>query len=202
MTIKPKIIRHRIPGSKFDQMRETIRVIGRAIRAASTYLPLRNHAAALATKAPPKDYLRQVHEIWKDCLKRWRYVKDPVSRELVTYSPEAIWQLVLAGDGVGLGRGYGGGDCDCVSIAIGAQLEAIGMPVRIAITAPQNAPPGKMFAHVFVQCRIPKIGWLTVDPVVHPNQGFGATPKHSRIAYFNLDGILTGYRGNVVGMTR
>jgi hypothetical protein len=180
-------------------MVETVRVIGKAIRNGSTDLRIRNHAAGLASLAPPKNYLGQVANIYFDAVKNWRYVKDPVSKELVSYSPEVLANLVLGLDGVGAGRGKGVGDCDCIASAIGAQLEAIGMPTRIAITAPRNAPPGPMFAHVFVQTKIPKIGWLTVDPVLHPYQKFGAMPKHSRIAFFNLDGALLGYAGNVVG---
>lgn len=180
-------------------MRETVRLIGKAIRNGSTYLPLRNHAASLASLAPPKNYLGQVANIYFDAVKRWRYVKDPVSKEYLSYTPEVLTNLVLGLDGVGAGRGFGVGDCDCIASAIGAELEAIGMPTRIAITAPRNAPPGPMFGHVFVQAKIPKIGWITVDPVLHPHRKFGATPYHSRIAFFNLNGDLLGYRGNVVG---
>jgi len=180
-------------------MRETIRQIGKGIRSASQYLPIRNHAAALATKAAPKDYLGQVQRVYDDFLSRWRYVKDPVSIELLTHSPEAVYKLLLAGDGIGVGNGLGAGDCDCATIAIGGLLESIGMPVRIATTAPNNATPGNTFTHVFAQVKIPKIGWLTVDPVLHPNQEFGATTNYSRIAFWDLDGHLHGINGNIKG---
>lgn len=180
-------------------MRGTIRLIGAAIRKASVYLPLRNHAAALATTAPPKDFLRQAEAIYNDCIKRWRYVKDPVSSELLTFDPHALWQLVLAGDGIGVGLGKGAGDCDCVAAAIGAEFESIGIPVRLGVTAPPGASPGNLFAHVFIQTKIPGHGWITVDPVLHPYKPFGSVPKHSRAAFFNLDGRLIGHRGNVAG---
>jgi hypothetical protein len=57
-----------------------------------------------------------------------------------------------------------------------------------------------MMAHVFIQVFIPRLGWTTVDPVVHPHHGFGFTPKHSRIAFYNLDGQLIGKEGNAVGL--
>ncbi len=180
-------------------MRETVRIIGQAIKNGSRYLPIRNHAAALASLARPKDYLGQVAQIYKDATRRWRYVKDPVSREMVSYSPEVLYNLVMGMDGVGAGLGFGVGDCDCITGAIGAQLESVGFPVRIAITAPITAPPGNMFGHVFAQANVPKVGWVTVDPVMHPKIGLGRAPRHSRIAFFNLDGRLTGYRGNVAG---
>lgn len=199
--LQTRVIRHRVSGDNFDQMRETIRLIGRAIRAGSTYLPIRNHAAALASQAPAKDYLGQVKNIYDDAIRRWRYVKDPVRRELVSYSPQALWRFVLAGDGIGVGRGKGAGDCDCISSAIGAELEAIGMPTRVAITAPPGARPGRMFGHVFIQAKVPGHGWISVDPVVHPKHGFAHTPAHSRIAFFNLDGDLLGAAGNVIGLS-
>lgn len=182
-------------------MRETIRLIGRAIRAGSTYLPIRNHAAALASTAKPKDYLGQLRAIYNDTVRRWRYVKDPVTKELVSFQPHVLANLVLALDGVGVGRGRGAGDCDCIAGAIGAMIESIGIPVRLAITAPPNTPPGKLFAHVFPQAFVQGFGWVTVDPVVYPAHGFGYTPKHSRMAMFNLDGQLVGLRGNAVGMS-
>lgn len=194
------IVRHQVAGDPYDQMRQTIRLIGRAITDASTYLPLRNHAASVASTAPPKDYLAQVRAIYGDVVRRWRYVKDPVSRELLTRSPEQIWRLVLAGDGIGVGAGRGAGDCDDVAAATGALLESIGSRVRIGVTAPIGSPPGRMFGHVFVQTLVPGHGWITVDPVLHPHRGFGAVPYHSRIAFFNLNGELLEKRGNVTNM--
>lgn len=182
-------------------MKETIRIIGDAIRNGSAYLPIRNHAASLAAMAAPKDYLGQVKNIYDDAIKRWRYVKDPVHRELVSYSPEALWKYVLAGDGIGVGRGKGAGDCDCIAGAVGSELYAIGMPVRLAVTAPPQSPPGHMYAHIFVQANVPKHGWVSVDPVVHPKHGFGHTPAHSRIAFYNLYGQMTGQRGNIAGLS-
>ena len=180
-------------------MISTVRLVGEAIDNGSVYLPIRNHAAALATLARPKDYLGQVYQVFRDAIKRWRYVNDPYGKELLTHGPEALWRLVLAGDKIGVGRGFGAGDCDCIAAAVGAELSAIGRPVRIAITAPHNSPPGRFFNHIFVQALVPKIGWITVDPVVHPKHGFGYTPKHSRIAYFTTKGHLLGMSGNVTG---
>lgn len=189
-------------GGGYNQLRETVRLIGQAIRKGSTFLPIRNHAAALASLAPPKDYLGQLANIYGDAVQNWRYVKDPVSRELLTFEPHAIAQLVLGLDGVGVGFGFGAGDCDCISAAVGAEIEAIGIPVRLAVTAPKGAPPGNLFAHVFPQAFVPNMGWVTVDPVVHPHHGLGYVPPHSRIAFFNLDGQLVGHRGNAVNLYR
>lgn len=192
----------RVPvrGGYENQMRETIRRIGSAIRNASVYPPIRNHAAAVASTAPPKDFVGQLRAIYNDFIHRWRYVKDPASRELLTNSPEAIWRLTMGGDGVGVGAGKGAGDCDCAATALGAQLEAIGFKTRLGTTADFKAPPGRLFGHVFIQAQVPGFGWVTVDPVLHPKRSFGAVAKHSRIAWWDLDGNFLGFRGNYTGM--
>lgn len=177
-------------------MIRTIQLIGRAIRAGSKHLPIRNHAAALATRAAPKDYLGQVREVYNDAIRRWRYVNDPYGTEMLSNSPDVLANMVLALDGVGVGLGKGAGDCDCITAALGAELMSIGRPIRIAVTAPKNAPPGGFFTHVFIQASVPGLGWVTVDPVLHPKHQFGGIAKHSRIAVFNLDGQMMGYAGN------
>ena len=181
-------------------MKTTVKLVGQAIRNAAVYLPIRNHAAAVATTAPPKNYAGQLNAVYNDFIHRWRYVRDPAHKELVTSSPEALWRYVLAGDGVGVGYGRGAGDCDCASSAIGAELLSIGFPVRLATTAPAGSVSGPLFGHIFVQAEIPKSGWVTVDPVLHPHQPFGATARHSRIAYWDLFGNLLGFSGNVKGL--
>jgi hypothetical protein len=184
-----------------ETMRGTVAVIGRAILDGSEYLPTRNYAASLATTAAPKDYLGQLNAVYDNFVRKWRYVKDPAHKELVTASPEASYRLVMAGDGVGVGLGRGAGDCDCATIAIGSQLQSIGFPVRIATTAAPGAMAGPMFGHVFAQAFVPKIGWVTVDPVLHPFRPFGATAPHSRVAFWDLNGKLLGYNGNVSGLS-
>jgi len=178
-------------------MRRTLERIGQAIRAGSQYLPIRNYAAALATSAGPKDYLGQATAIYDDLTKRrWRYVKDPVGAELVTYSPQALYSLVLGGDGVGVGAGKGAGDCDCVTALSGALLESIGIKTRLGVTAPMTAGPGRLMSHVFIQGLIPKKGWLTFDPVLYPLRPLGSITDHSRLALFDLAGNLIGRYGN------
>jgi hypothetical protein len=195
--------RVRTRGGKFGRMSRTIHEIGAAIRRASVYPPIRNLAAAAATRAKPKDFLGQAREVYKEFHRRWRYVMDPASRELVTASPEAIYKLMLAGDGIGVGEGRGAGDCDCATVALGSMLEAIGFNTRIATTADAWARPGRMFGHVFIQARVPNFGWVTVDPVLYAwnktggsNKRFGEIAKHSRLGIWNLDGRLLATQGN------
>jgi hypothetical protein len=193
----------KVSNRPLDQIRKTLKLIGQAIKAGSRHLPIRNHAAALATTAKPKDYLGQVNAIYEDFVKNWRYVKDPLDNELIVTSPDAIYNLIIGGgaSSPGIGKGKGAGDCDDATVALGSLLQSIGMPVRIAVTAPPGFPSGPYFTHVFPQVSIPGLGWLTVDPVPWPRHNLGYTPENSRIAFFNLDGKLLGYNGNVSGLS-
>ena len=171
----------------------TIALIGKAIRDGSSYLPIRNHAAALAATAPRKNYLLQLKAIYDDFVRRWRYVKDPVGVETVTINPRAMYNLVWGFNG-GLGRGIGGGDCDDAAAALGAATAAVGAMTRIAVIAPPGYP-GLGFTHVFIQCLVPGRGWISLDPVLEPHKGFGDTAPHGRMAIWDLKGNLIATRG-------
>lgn len=180
-----------------QQTQETIKLIGKTIQACTGYLPIRQHAAKVAARTPGhKNYLGQVQEIYNDVLSHWRYVRDPVGVETLCTSPEGVHTFVMGHNG-GLGEGRGAEDCDGVTVAIGSLLQNIGFPVRIATTKPPNARPGGWFTHVFAQAHIPKMGWVTVDPVLHPNRKMGAISPHSAIAFWNLNGQMMGHRGPI-----
>lgn len=187
----------KIPGGNLEQMRETIRLIGRSIRQGSRYLPIRNLAATWASKASPKDYLGQASNIYRGFLSRWRYVKDPLTRELVTASPEASFRLVMAGDGIGVGGGLGAGDCDCATVALGSLYESVGFPVRIVTIAKPTAPRGPLMDHVYPEVQVPKVGWIPADPVIYPKGGFGDSPPRSRKVVYSLEGDILEYSGNL-----
>lgn len=178
-------------------MRATIRLIGQAIRAGSQYLPIRNLAARWAAKAAPKDYLGQANNIYRGFLHQWRYVKDPLTREMVIASPRASFNLVMAGDGIGVGDGRGAGDCDCATVALGSLFESVGFPVRIVTIAKPTAPPGRLMDHVYPEVKIPKIGWVPADPVIYPKKGFGDTPPASRKVVYSIEGNVLEYKGNI-----
>jgi hypothetical protein len=181
-----QVKRYKVPSAKAAQ-KLTIKLVAKCIRDSSSYLPIRNLAAAIATRAAPKDYLGQVREIYKDFLNRWRYVKDTYGVETLAASPRAVFHLVMGGDGRGVGGGKGAGDCDDAACAIGGLLAAIGMPVRI-VTSRNPARTSGLFSHIFVQCHVPGNGWISVDPVGHPYHGFAWTPPHSAIALWDIQG--------------
>jgi len=168
-----------------DAIPFTIRIIGDSIRNAATYLPLRNHAASLASLAPPHDYLGQVQNIYNDIVENWRYVRDPDGVETVTVTPPEIMQYVLGFNG-GVGRGYGAGDCDDITIAAGGLLQSIGLPVRIVTSAEPTDPNN--WTHVFLQVDVPGHGWITFDPVLYPAEPLGGIVDSPKYGIWSLDG--------------
>jgi hypothetical protein len=182
-----------------QQMGQTIRLIGDAIKRGETNLKIRNLAASWASQAPAKNYLRQANNVYNGFLQHWRYVKDPVRAELLTLSPDAAFSLTMAGDGRGVGLGVGAGDCDCATIALGMALESIGLPVRLVTIANPNKPPGHLMDHIYPEVYITKMGWIPADPVLYPRGGFGEEPPYSRKVIYDLDGRVVHYEGNLTG---
>lgn len=174
----------------------TIKLIGDGIKSGTGYVPLRQYAASVASRAPARDFLSQVGEIFDDFTKnRWRYVFDPRGVELVGVTGNVIYDTILGFAENAPNKGYG--DCDDAAVAMGAILQNIGLPVRIATVA---KPGGRsLFDHVFVQTNVPKLGWVSVDPVGYPKHGLGWTAPHSRIAFWNLNGSLINARGTFPG---
>ena len=174
-----------------EQVKKAVALLGQGIKAGADYYPIRAHASGVATRAPAKDYLGQVREIYNDITRnRWRYVKE--YGEQIPITGRAIWTQVL---GAGARPGEKGwGDCDCVVTAGGSMLASIGaLPLQIVTT---NAPASpKLFDHVYLRTMIPRMGWLNFDPVLYPDKPLGHQNPVSRIAYWDLDGNLLAAAG-------
>lgn len=190
----PVISGHKFKVADKHATRFTIKLIGKAIKDGSQYLPIRNYAAALATRAAPKDYKGQLEEVYNDFVSRWRYVRDPDGLETVTTGPEALFNLILGHNG-GLGQGYGGGDCSNAAAALGAALKSIGFPIQLVTIAPPEHKKGAHFTHVFLRTEIPGKGIVFVDPVLYPEKQLGSIAPHSRLAIWDLNGQIVAFRG-------
>ncbi len=177
------------------QLKFTLKKIGEGANALTRYLPAIKQAQRLASRARPKDYLGQVHQIYNDFIKKWRYVFDPDRVEMVHVSGPSLWGEVYGANRNRKAGEHGSGDCDDAAALIAGMLGAIGLKTRIATTSPPGSP--QIFSHVFAQTYIPKRGWITVDPVGYPKHGFGWIQPHQRIAYWNLDGKLIGAQGSL-----
>jgi len=191
---QPRITAHKYSGDTVPQtLKRTIELIGEGIRAGTDYLPIRQIAATLASRADPKDYLGQVKNIWDYFVTNWRYVNDPIGGEQIVTSGPAIHNLIL-GKAIAGGRGIG--DCDDASVGCGALLSSIGRRVVICTTAGPKTARHSMFSHVYLRVKVPKHGWIPFDPVVYPKNGFGYEAPYVRIAMWDLNGKLIGKEGH------
>jgi len=168
-----------------EQLHKTVRLIGQGIQAGSNYLPIRLHAANVATRAKWKDYRGQLRALYDDVLSRTRYVKDPAHREMVAVSGPAIY-------GVLMGRlntltGKGPLDCDDYTVLLGALGRTIGFPPRIVTqTMRGHSRPSHVYPEFFIQGQ----GWIPADPVAWPRRPFGETAPAVAEQRWNLDGKL------------
>ena len=181
-----------------EQLKTTIRLIGKAIRDGSLYPPLRHLAAKTATRAAPKDYWGQIQQIYDAIIYRlWRYVYDPPDAEWLALSGLPIFKMILnGGEGPNKNGSRGYGDCDDITIGAGSLLRSLNMDLRIATTAPPNSP--HIFNHVFLMVKPPRSKkWLAFDPVIYPkpNHGVGQMVQHDRIAFWDLEGNLIAKSG-------
>ncbi len=167
--------------------------MGRAARDASRSFTLQEWASRLAAKAPPRDYVGQLRELYGGIIKRWRYVMEPGER--VPGSGRAVLRYTL-GAGYNCAdpercdveatpwRSMGWGDCDDVSTLAAAGVLALGMsPVWRVVRWPGGA-------HVSVLARTPRGRVVSLDPVGHPSHGFGwrMDPPAGDVQTFDLDG--------------
>ena len=135
-----------------EQLKKTIRLIGKAIRDGALYLPIRHLAGRAAAVAPPKNYYAQIRSIYDAITKQWwRYTYDPKGAEVLTVDPKRIFEITL---GRGNPNHVGYGDCDDIATASGALLRSIGMDLAICTTVKPGSP--FIFDHVFLMVKPPK----------------------------------------------
>lgn len=185
------------PRSTEEQLRKTIALVGKGIRAGSVYPPIRMWASAVAARAVhPKNYLEQLGELYREFTNQWHYVRDPLLAELVHVSGPAIWDHVFGAVG-----GVGRGDCDCASSGFGAACASVGFPVRLAVSKKPGARwPGHIYPEIFVKG---PNRWIPADPVAYPQHGVGYETPNREIRRFdlwgrNISGELAGEEVNTM----
>jgi len=153
--------------------------MGRASVEAANTFAMREWAAQAATKAPPKDYIGQLRELYDLILSRWRYVQE--TGEWVHAGADGILGIVLGlkynlPEGADPKRAtisrvpanqLGWGDCDDVSEVVAAGVLALGMrPLFRTVVGPRGG-------HVSVVAITPLGERVSLDPVGHPAHPFG-----------------------------
>jgi hypothetical protein len=104
----------------------------------------------LSRNIQPKDYLGEIKTLFDWVQQNIRYTKDPFRLE-VLHSARRMLALRA-------------GDCDDMSILLGAMLESVGHPVRLALTGPDPLRPD-LFTHVYLEA-YHKGQWIPLDPTM------------------------------------
>jgi hypothetical protein len=95
----------------------------------------------------PKDYLGEIKTLFEWVQQNVRYTKDTFRVE-VLHSAKRMLELRA-------------GDCDDMAILLGAMLESIGHPVRLALTGPDPLRQD-LFSHIYLEV-FHKGRWIPLD---------------------------------------
>jgi len=107
----------------------------------------------LEKQVKPKDYLAEIKALFEWVQQHIRYTKDTVQVE-VLHSARRMLELRA-------------GDCDDMTILLGAMLEAIGHPVRLALSGPDPLRQD-LFTHIYLEV-FHKGDWISLDATMpHP----------------------------------
>lgn len=137
----------------------TLKIMRRLVREAKKTLPVRQTALSIVQNIPPKNWHREVAEIWNFVNSQIRYVRDINGVETLQ-TPEKTME-------------FGQGDCDDQSVLIASLLESIGHPTRFIALGfgPAN------YQHVFAETKIGN-RWIPVETT--EDWPLGYIPEHVR----------------------
>lgn len=181
-----------------------LRAMSKAARDAARTWTMQQWAGRLAARAGPRDYMGQLHELYRGILERWRYVME--NGERVPGSASAVLGHVLGADYNTCAscpgpcecdiegtpwESRGWGDCDDVATLVAAGALSLGM------TPAWRVIPG----HVSVLVRTPRGEVVNVDPVGHPTHPFGwaAPSNHVRVVTLDGEGVSGMYPMHGIG---
>lgn len=186
--MQARVVKHKTS----DPHGTALRAMRRAALEAAHTWTIREFVAVIAARAPPRDYVGQLRLLYAEIVHRWRYVMEP--SEFVHGTATSLLAHVLGTRYNAPGQDptrvrvaemsaakKGWGDCDDVATLVASVAIAIGMPgvfFRIA-----QSGDG---AHVSVLVQTPKGQIISMDPVGHPDHGFGWAQPAPRIDLFDV----------------
>lgn len=184
----------------------TLRAMRKAALEAAHTWTIREFTATIATKAPPRDYLEQLRLLYDEIVTRWRYVMEPsefvhgTAKSLLKYvlgtkynAPHQDPTRVRVSTMPSVQKGWG--DCDDVATLVAAVALSIGMP-HVWFRVAKDGAAG----HVSVLVKTPKGQVVSIDPVGHPDHGFGWAQPAPRIELYDVQtGKTTHTQGAPMG---
>ena len=153
----PKISLGHIPAGWLGTQK-TVEHVQALIRAGAKDFYVRQKAIdiLLEKQVKPKDYLAEIKALFEWVQQHIRYTKDTFQVE-VLHSAKRMLELRA-------------GDCDDMAILLGAMLEAIGHPVRLALSGP-NPFRQDLFTHIYLEV-FHKGRWIPLDATMSYPMGW------------------------------
>lgn len=139
---------------------QTVGVIREAVLESQQHFPVRQLAEDICREIRSKDYVSEMLAILHYVSSHTRYMRDPVTIELVR-APYVVVEELRSGKQPNL-------DCDDMTALICALLLAVGCKARVVTVAfkHQRYNGERQYSHVFAQGLDPRSGkWITLDPV-------------------------------------
>jgi Transglutaminase-like superfamily len=148
MNLLPQIALKKIPSGYAGTLRTVKHVVDLIKQGAKDFHVRQSAIDILLQKGVrAKDYLGEIRALFEWVQQNVRYTKDTFRVE-VLHSARRMLELRA-------------GDCDDFSILLGAMLEAIGHPVRLALTGPDPLRQ-HLFTHIYVEV-FHKGRWIPLD---------------------------------------
>ena len=162
----PKISLGHIPAGWLGTQK-TVEHVQALIRAGAKDFYVRQKAidVLLEKQVKPKDYLAEIKALFEWVQRHIRYTKDTVQVE-VLHSAKRMLELRA-------------GDCDDMAILLGAMLEAIGHPVRLALSGP-NPLRQDLFTHIYLEV-FHKGRWIPLDATMPYPMGWAPSTMVKKI---------------------
>jgi transglutaminase-like putative cysteine protease len=146
---------------------KTVGFMRRLIRQGSKSHRIREMAANLVMRHPTDQ--GKIGSIFHFVRDKMKYVRDPLHQELLGGADYHMETMA--------GQGYARGDCDDHTIMLGAMLESVGYPTRIATA---RMKPGRgSFDHVYLEVH-DRTGWIPLDAANKKTQA-GDAPSVNRL---------------------
>lgn len=120
----------------------------------------RRLAEAVCEGIDSKDYTSEYIALYHCVLQRTRYMRDPITTELVR-APYIVSEQIMAGRRPSI-------DCDDMATWLAAAIIAVGGRVRFVTVAFKNQfyEGRRQYSHVYLEALEPRNGqWIALDPV-------------------------------------
>lgn len=163
---QPKIFLHKIPEG-YPGTLKTAAHIARLIKEGAKDFHVRQTAIDILVQrgVKTKDYLGEIKGLFEWVQQNVRYTKDTFRVELL-HSAKRMLELRA-------------GDCDDMTILLGAMLEAIGHPVRLALSGPDPLKPD-LFSHIYLEV-FHKGRWIPLDATMPYPMGWASRTLVTKI---------------------